>query len=306
MRLFRSLVRLCVVLLAGTLAAQARDLNEMSGAEITALQQRLADGGCYQAAIDGQASPALQDATKACPSQEPMLRIETGMHVAAIQSIGVDRACRIAATGSDDKTVRVWSLPDGRLLRTLRVPIGPDNDGKIYATAVSPDGRWVAAGGWDAFRRVAHEHFVYIFDSATGALVGRAGPFANVIFHLAFSPDGRWLAATSGRDVGVKIIDAQSWQIVAADQAYADDSYGSAFGPDGSLYTVSYEGKLRLRKGRRNRHQRRPKTIFRVRRSSGPTGSRGLRRFHQHRCLRREDAEVPPRRGHSQRDQRQS
>ena len=86
MRLFRSLVRLCVVLLAATLAAQARDLDEMSGAEITALQQRLADGGCYQGAIDGQASPALQDAIKACPSQEPMLRIETGMHVAEIQA----------------------------------------------------------------------------------------------------------------------------------------------------------------------------------------------------------------------------
>ena len=42
------------------------------------------------------------------------------MHAAPIKRIGVDRACRIAATGSYDKTVRVWSLPDGRLLHTLR------------------------------------------------------------------------------------------------------------------------------------------------------------------------------------------
>jgi hypothetical protein len=48
MRLFRSLVRVCLVLLAATLAAQARDLGQMTEAEIAALQQRLADGGCYQ------------------------------------------------------------------------------------------------------------------------------------------------------------------------------------------------------------------------------------------------------------------
>src|SRR5580693_6486472 len=195
MRPYRSILPLWIALLAAAPAAQSRDLGDMSGAEITALQQRLADGGCYQGAIDGQASPALENAIKACPSQDPILRIETGMHVAVIRSIGVDRACHIAATGSEDKTVRVWSLPDGRLLRTLRVPIGPGNGGRIYAVAISPDGRWIAAGGWDAQGQVNHQHFVYVFDAATGAMVARVGPFGNVINNLAFSSDGRWLAA---------------------------------------------------------------------------------------------------------------
>jgi hypothetical protein len=73
----------------------------------SALQQRLTDGGCYQGVIDGQARPSLQVAIDACPSQEPVLRIETGMHVAQISRIGVDRACRIAATGSEDIWPRV-------------------------------------------------------------------------------------------------------------------------------------------------------------------------------------------------------
>ena len=120
MRLFGSLVRLCVVLLAAMLVAQARDVGDMSSTEITALQQCLADGGCYQGAIDGQASPALQAAIRACPSQDPIVRIETGMHVATLNRISVDEECHIAATASDDKTVRVWSLPEGKLLRTLR------------------------------------------------------------------------------------------------------------------------------------------------------------------------------------------
>ena len=167
------------------------------------------------------------------------------MHVAEIPQIGVNRACRIAATGSNDKTLRVWSLPDGRLLRTLRVPIGPGNGGKIYATAVSPDGRWIAAGGWDAQWDIAHEMYVYVFDASTGSLVTRVGPFGNSIAHLAFSPDGRWLAAVSFANVVLKVIDAQTWRITAEDRAYAGNSYGAAFGLDGRLYTVAADRKLR-------------------------------------------------------------
>ena len=243
MRPYRSILPLWIALLVAAPAAQSRDLGDMSSTEITALQQRLADGGCYQGAIDGQSSPALEAAIKACPSQDPILRIETGMHVAQIWRIGVDRACRIAATGSEDKTVRVWSLPDGRLLRTLRVPIALDKGGKIYATAVSPDGRWIAAAGWDA--QGGHKHFVYIFDAATGALVARVGAFNGITHYLTFSADARWLAATSQVGVGLNVIDTRTWQIVATDKTFTDESYGAAFAPDGRLYVIAYDHKLR-------------------------------------------------------------
>jgi WD40 repeat protein len=236
---------LCAAAFGAATVAQARDVGDMSTAEIKALQQRLTDGGCYSGALDGQASPALQAAIKACPSQDPELRIETGMHVAPVKRIGVDRACRIAITGSYDKTARVWSLPDARLLHTLRVAIGPGDGGKLYAVAASPNGRWLAAGGWDAQWAVNSQDFVYIFDAVTGAVAARVGPFDSVINHLAFSPDGRWLAAASSKNVGLKVIDTQSWRIIAEDKNYADDSYGAGFGPDGSLYTVAYDGKLR-------------------------------------------------------------
>ena len=82
-------------------------------------------------------------------AEDVVLRIEAGMHTATIRRISLSADGRLLATGSDDKTVRLWSLPDGKLLRTLRPPIGPGNDGKVYAVALAPDGSWVAAGGWD-------------------------------------------------------------------------------------------------------------------------------------------------------------
>src|SRR5580765_7323137 len=110
------------------------------------------------------------------PPQEPQLRIEPRMHTAPVVRIGVNAACSQLVTGSHDKTVRLWRLPEGRLLRTLRVPAGPGNDGKIYSVAMAPDGSWVAAGGWDAAARTQRVNFVYIFDTATGAVTARLGP----------------------------------------------------------------------------------------------------------------------------------
>ena len=69
MRRFCQALALGVAVLCAVSTAHARGLADMSGAEIKALQQRLADGHCYQGAIDGQTSPTLQAAINACPSR---------------------------------------------------------------------------------------------------------------------------------------------------------------------------------------------------------------------------------------------
>jgi WD40 repeat protein len=52
--------------------------------------------------------------------------------------IGIDSAERYLVTGSDDKTIKVWELKRGKLIKTLRPPIGNGDEGKIYAVAISP------------------------------------------------------------------------------------------------------------------------------------------------------------------------
>jgi WD40 repeat protein len=136
---------------------------------------------------------AVQAQTNSQPSAQPILRIETGMHTATIRRINVDAAGRYLVTGSNDKTVRVWELATGRLLRTLRPPIGEGNEGKVGVVAISPDGRLIAAAGWTGIEWDG-QVCIYLFDRESGRLTLRMCGLPEVVGHLAFSPDGTRLA----------------------------------------------------------------------------------------------------------------
>lgn len=83
------------------------------------------------------------------PDQSPILRIDAGAHLASIKRISVSADGRLLATGSDDKTARLWNLANGQLIRTFRVPISPGNDGKKFIRLPCPltDGCWPLAAG---------------------------------------------------------------------------------------------------------------------------------------------------------------
>ncbi len=53
----------------------------------------------------------------------PVLQIEPGMHTARINDAGMDQAGDLLVTGGDDKTARIWTLPE---LRPVRSPAAPN------------------------------------------------------------------------------------------------------------------------------------------------------------------------------------
>jgi WD40 repeat protein len=178
-------------------AGAGLDPAHMSLGEIKALEQRLTDAGCYKGIIDGSASRLLDDAIKACPDQRPFLRVEVGIHTAPIWDVGPDAACRIVATASVDKTIRLWSLPEGKLQRVVRLPIGVDGAAKVAATAVSPNGHFLAVGredGHDPSDEISSVlYLIEIAKTGEPTLLHRM-PFGSRIKKIAFSGDGNRVA----------------------------------------------------------------------------------------------------------------
>jgi WD40 repeat protein len=176
------------------------------------------------------------------PPKGAMLRLELGMHSASITRIDVDPAERFLVTSSDDKTVRIWDLRDGELLRVLRPPVGPGDEGKIYCVAISPDTSLIAAGGWTL---PDGEEQIYLFDRATGRLVRRLEGLPSVANHLTFSNDGSRIAVVLGGTGGVRIFRSADGRLLLQEPA-GDDCYGAAFASDSRLATTSHDGFLRL------------------------------------------------------------
>ncbi len=208
----------------------------------------LALGGCAQhQPFPGWPLPEEvwpQPTVKLLPAT-PILRIEPGEHTAVVTGIDTDAAGRVLVTGSMDKTVRVWSLPEGRLLNTLRLPIVAGNEGEVYALAISPDGTTVAVGGWTGYkwdRSVS----IYLFNRLSNQIVRRLTGLPNPISKLAYSQDGRYLAASLVGKTGIRIYRTNDWQLVAEDRDYRDSSSSVDFATDGRLVNTSYDGFIRL------------------------------------------------------------
>ena len=158
------------------------------------------------------------------------LDLDTGGHRAFVKDIAFTADGQYLVSASDDRTIRVWDWQAGATIRTLRGFEGPGNDGKIFAIAVSPDGKTIAAGGYFGAGLGDKPPYgdIRLFDFSTGKVKTVLKFPEYAIYDLAFSPDGMSLAA-GGQDGVVYVwqrseseatgwkpfskLDADSWHI---------------------------------------------------------------------------------------------
>ncbi|RLG04612.1 MAG: hypothetical protein DRN68_09640, partial [Thaumarchaeota archaeon] len=117
------------------------------------------------------------------PITGKQLHILSG-HSREVNSVAFSPDERLLASGSSDKTIKLWNVETGKCIRTLT-----GHADSVYSVAFSPDGRYLASGSWDKT--------IKLWDVGTGECIRTLEGHKGYVFSVTFSPDGRYLASGS-------------------------------------------------------------------------------------------------------------
>ncbi len=129
-------------------------------------------------------------------TEKPELILQTG-HAQKSEAISFSPNGRYVATGSIDRSIKIWEAATGHELRALN-----GSNTVIKALAFSPNGQLLAASGADGKLR--------LWDVTTGEEKAVLPGHTKAVSALAFSRDGRWLASGGTDDYTIKI-----WEVAA-------------------------------------------------------------------------------------------
>ena len=147
---------------------------------------------------------------------------------------------RLVVTGSLDGTAKIWSLPDGRPILTLRGHAGP-----LTEVAFSQDTQFIVTASRDRTARIWR-----VKDGTEQVtLEGHDAPLSSA----AFSPNGMYIVTTSAADHTVRLWDTASGREVTELTGKSGSSSGhplptsAVFNSDGTrIALVSGEKSARI------------------------------------------------------------
>jgi serine/threonine protein kinase len=155
------------------------------------LQHKLMVGGAILLTILGGGwiySQGWFDAGRISPISSPNSQISlkttlTG-HSGGVYSVAISPDGQTLASGSADKTIKIWNLSTGQEIRTLTGHSDP-----VRSVAFSPDGQTLASGSFDKT--------IKIWNLSTGQEIRTLTGHSNWVNSVAFSRDGQTLASGS-------------------------------------------------------------------------------------------------------------
>jgi hypothetical protein len=154
-------------------------------------------------------------------------------HTQAVNGLALSPDGRLLASGSWDRTIRLWDASRGEELRCLR-----GHGSCVFRLAFSPDGGRLASAGYDGT--------VLLWDPATGKELQRLAAQSKMLFGVAFSPDGRVVAASGDSGV-IDRWDPASGKALTTFRLSVSQISALAFSPDSRLLAAAcYDGTARL------------------------------------------------------------
>jgi len=164
-----------------------------------------------------------------CPEEgrEAAEPLELYGHWDPVNSVAFRGADDVLATGSYDRTIKLWDPSTGEERATLT-----GHTRSVTSVAWSPDGRILASASGDGTVR--------LWDAATGREIRKLEDHWGWVFAVAFSPDGKTVAS-GGDDWVVLLWDAETGYEKGVLEGHDGAVYGVAFSPRGDLLATSSE-----------------------------------------------------------------
>ena len=142
-------------------------------------------------------------------------------HADFIDSVCYSPDGKYIASGSDDKTVKIWEVETGRELRTLG---GHSYD--VNSVCYSPDGKYIASSSRDSIK---------LWEVATGECIKTLSG-NNDNYSLCYSPDGKYIASSS-RD-SIKLWEVTTGECIKTFEGHTGFIESICYSPNGK-YIVS-------------------------------------------------------------------
>ncbi len=140
-------------------------------------------------------------------------------HKFSILSVAFSPDGKKLATGSFDKSAKIWDLKSGKNISTLQ-----GHSSYVRSVAFSPDGKKLATG--------SNDNSAKIWNIESGKEIMTLLGHSASVRSVAFSPDGKKLA-TSSDDFTAKIWDLESKKSILTLEGHSSPVLSVAFSPDG-------------------------------------------------------------------------
>lgn len=131
-------------------------------------------------------------------------------HTDNVNCLAIISDGKLLASGSHDTTIRLWSLPDGKLLQTLT-----GHSKWVRCLAINPDGNLLASGSDDKTVR--------LWSLLDGKPLQTLTGHSDRVWCLAISPDGKLLASGSDNTVRLWISNLYYLSRLPVEQMSAKD-----------------------------------------------------------------------------------
>lgn len=210
---------------------RSRGRRKLGRREFLAMNVGIA--GAALTALKTEASEDFASASQTSSDVLPALSCNiTRSHGGRVNEVVFNNDGKMLASASQDDTIKIWSNPDGRLLKQFEGDFSPNGFESLCSDS---KGKWFAAASW---RTV----FLYSWSNLSKV---RETELDNLIDGLAFSPDGNSLVVLKSDDE-VMFLTVPGLQKKGTVNLPAWQYYSLAVSPDGKWLATGEEGKVNI------------------------------------------------------------